>query len=138
MPSSASVSTFSPAEECANAYISDENDSLDDEDGFVSDAVCRDEEDEPTSDTWTFNARSSCVATVFMGIAKTVLKVPIELKYKNASDGYLLDKMKKEVKHLLHTGREKLHGVDRSSQPVTPLDAFPSALPPSCLVLFKE
>jgi hypothetical protein len=128
--------TVTQADECTSASGSDDDCSLGDEDEFVSDIVRRDGEDEPPSDAWTFNARSSRGAAVFAGLSKKISNKPIELKY-NASDEYLLLKMKKEVKHLLHAGRVKLHGVDRA-QPVTPLDAFACALPPSFLVLFKE
>ena len=130
------VSTTSPADEYCDASGSDDDCSLGDEAEFVSDAVRRDGEDEPPSDAWTFNARSSCGAAVFAGLARNISKEPIELKY-NASDEYLLGKMEKEVKHLLHAGRKKLLGVDLG-QPVTPLDAFACALPPSFLVSFKE
>ena len=41
------------------------------------------------------------------------------------------------MKHLIHVGCKKLHGVDRG-QPVTPLNAFACAPPPSFIVLFKE
>jgi hypothetical protein len=47
----------------------------------------------------------------------------------NTVDTYLLDKMKKEVEHLLTCGRVKLHGCDEG-QAVPPLDAFACALPP--------
>ena len=53
--------------------------------------------------------------------SKQILKAPIELKY-NASDEYVLDKMKKEVTYLLHASHKKLHSVGHG-QPVTSLDA---------------
>jgi hypothetical protein len=55
----------------------------------------------------------------------------------NPVDKYLLEKMGKEVKHLLSRGRVKIHGCDEK-QPVTALDAFACALPPSMLSLLKE
>ena len=89
MPSSAIVSAFSPADECANASEFDDNCSLGDKEEFVPDAVRRDGEDGPPSNQWIFNARSSCGAAVFLGLSKTIPKSPIELRY-NVSDEYLL------------------------------------------------
>ena len=55
----------------------------------------------------------------------------------NPVDKYLLEKMGKEVKHLLSRRRVKIHGCDKK-QPLTALDVFACALPPAMSLLLKE
>ena len=111
----------------------DSGGSVDGDNVSISDDVLRDGHDDPPDGTWAFNARSLRGAKVFDGLTKRVMTEPFELKY-NPVDEYLQDKMNKEVKHLLHMGRMKIHGIDEG-QMISALDAFACALPPSFLLL---
>ena len=115
---------------------SDSDSSDGDEEAFISDNVRRDGQDDPPSDSWTFQASSDRGAKVFHGLSKRIVTNQFELLY-NPVDDYLLSKVNKEIGHLLHVGRVNLHGHD-NSQEVTALDAFACALPPSFLLFFKE
>ena len=73
---------------------------------------------------------------MFEGLSNCMGTKEFKLVY-NPVDSYLLDKMNKEVKHLLSRGRVKLHGSDEG-QPVTAFDVFACALPPSFLLHLKQ
>ena len=81
-------------------------------------------------------ARNTRAGQAFDGLTKRVATGDFKLVY-NPVDSHLLDKMNKEVKHLLSRGRVKLHGCDEG-QPVSAFDAFACALPPSFLLNLKK
>ena len=87
--------------------------------------------------SWTFLARSRCGADAFKGLSKRVqTKSDFELLY-NPVDKYLFKKANLEIVHSLHHVRVKLFGFD-NGQPITAIDAFAAAMPPTFLCIFKE
>lgn len=127
-----------PSDELEDIIMSlDKDNSIGDDVGdFVSDAIRRDGNNDPPDGNWTFQAQSARGAKVSDGLSKRVSAEQFSLVH-NPVDNHLLEKMRKEVKHLLCCGRIKLHGIDEN-QRVTAFDVFTCALPPSILLLLKE
>ena len=125
------------AGDAGNEFYADSDDDISfvDDDDVVSDVVRRDGHDDQSDGKWTFVARSTRASQVFDGLNKRVAAGDFKLVYKPV-DSHLLDKMNKEVRHLLSRGRVKLHGCN-DGQAVPDFDAFACALPPSFMLNLK-
>ena len=128
------MTSTTPADD-VDAFSDDDISACDDDD-FVSDTIRRAGRNDAPEEKWVFQARSKRGSAVFNGLSSRVTTSQFKLLY-NPVDGYLLDKAKKEVKHLLSCGRRKLHGAD-DGQVVTALDAFACALPSTFIRYLKE
>ena len=90
--------------------FSDDDISACDDENFVSDTRRAGRSNAP-EEKWVFQARSKRGSAVFNGLSCRVTMSRFNLLY-NPVDGYLLDKARKEVKHLLSCGQRKLHSAN--------------------------
>ena len=84
--------------------FSDDDISACDDDEFFSDTIRRAGRNDAPEEKWVFQAQSKRGSAVFNDLSSRVTTSPFKLLY-NPVDGYLLDKARKEIKHLLSCGR---------------------------------